>query len=209
MKTLNKPAYLEKSVIDDLSIITEKYWQLSVHTSLPLLNAVSGHLQTITQLLYEGQSAHLHCLLCTLASETAQILGKILFDLCEPNLAWAYYSLSLKAAEEAKHTELWSVGIGRIALLLAANGRPQEALSILQEAQQNPSKIISFSLGSPLSKLKSTWISINSIAVSTHFREQRKVPLTVIGKKTYMRQASIFHVLQDTREVVTSVWSNL
>jgi hypothetical protein len=116
---------------------------------LYLINGVSGHLQTITQLLYEGQSAHLHCILCTLASETAQILGKILFDLCEFHLAWAYYSLSLKAAEEAKHTELWIVGMGRMALLLTANRQHHEALSILQEAQQKPIK----------NNLISSWIS--------------------------------------------------
>src|SRR5579884_2763294 len=124
------------SALDDLERITESYWRLCANTSLDLLGNVSEHLQTIIHLLKRAQPREATRRLCRLAGETAQILGKTLFDLHEYTLAWAYYTFSLKAAQAAFDQDLWAVGLGRMSLLLIYWERPGEALPLLQEAGQ-------------------------------------------------------------------------
>jgi DNA-binding SARP family transcriptional activator len=124
------------SALDDLERITESYWRLCTNTSLDLLGNVSEHFQTITHLLKRVQPREVTRRLCQLAGETAQILGKTLFDLHEYTLAWAYYTFSLKAAQAAFNQDLWAVGLGRLSLLLIYWEHPGEALPLLQEAGQ-------------------------------------------------------------------------
>lgn len=127
---------LVNTTIDDLEGITERYWRLCANTSLDLLGNVVEHFRTIIHLLQQGQARDAVQRLCSLAGESAQILGKTLFDLQEYTLAWSYYTFSLKAAQAACNQELWAVGLGRMSLLLIYWHQPHEALPLLQEAQQ-------------------------------------------------------------------------
>ena len=127
---------LINTTIDDLEGITERYWRLCANTSLDLLGNVIEHFRTIIHLLQQGQARDAVQRLCSLAGESAQILGKTLFDLQEYTLAWSYYTFSLKAAQAACNQELWAVGLGRMSLLLIYWNQPHEALPLLQEAQQ-------------------------------------------------------------------------
>jgi len=127
---------LINTTIDDLEGITERYWRLCANTSLDLLGNVIEHFRTIIHLLQQGQARDAVQRLCSLAGESAQILGKTLFDLQEYTLAWSYYTFSLKAAQAAGNQELWAVGLGRMSLLLIYWHQPHEALPLLQEAQQ-------------------------------------------------------------------------
>jgi len=127
---------LVNTTIDDLEGITERYWRLCANTSLDLLGNVVEHFRTIIHLLQQEQARDAIQRLCSLAGESAQILGKTLFDLHEYALAWSYYTFSLKAAQAAGNQELWAVGLGRMSLLLIYWNQPNEALPLLQEAQQ-------------------------------------------------------------------------
>ena len=127
---------LINTTIDDLEGITERYWRLCANTSLDLLGNVVEHFRTIIHLLQQVQARDAVQRLCSLAGESAQILGKTLFDLHEYALAWSYYTFSLKAAQAAFNQELWAVGLGRMSLLLIYWNQPHEALPLLQEAQQ-------------------------------------------------------------------------
>jgi DNA-binding SARP family transcriptional activator len=122
--------------IDDLQGITERYWRLCANTSLDLLGNIVEHFRTLIHLLQQRQTRDAGQRLCSLAVESAQILGKTLFDLQEYTLAWSYYTFSLKAAQAAANQELWAVGLGRMSLLLIYWHQPHEALPLLQEAQQ-------------------------------------------------------------------------
>ncbi|HEY6286969.1 MAG TPA: BTAD domain-containing putative transcriptional regulator [Ktedonobacteraceae bacterium] len=127
---------LVNTTIDDLQGITERYWRLCANTSLDLMGNVIEHFRTLIHLLQQRQAGDAGQRLCSLAGESAQILGKTLFDLQEYTLAWSYYTFSLKAAQAASNQELWAVGLGRMSLLLIYWHQPHEALPLLQEAQQ-------------------------------------------------------------------------
>ena len=127
---------LDLAVLDDLECITASYWRLCKNTSLDLLGSVTEHFQAITHQLKRKQPYEIAQRLCQLAGETAQILGKTLFDLHEYALAWSYYTFSLKAAQIASNHDLWAVGLGRMSLLLIYWEQPQDARPLLQEARQ-------------------------------------------------------------------------
>jgi len=127
---------LVNMTIDDLQGITERYWRLCANTSLDLLGNVIEHFRTIIHLLHQRQARDAGQRLCSLAGESAQLLGKTLFDLQEYTSTWSYYTFSLKAAQAASNQELWAVGLGRMSLLLIYWHQPHEALPLLQEAQQ-------------------------------------------------------------------------
>lgn len=127
---------LDPAVLDDLERITASYWRLCQNASLDLLGSVTEHFQAITHQLKHKQPHEVAQRLCQLAGETAQILGKTLFDLHEYALAWSYYTFSLKAAQAADNHDLWAVGLGRMSLLLIYWEQPQDAHPLLREARQ-------------------------------------------------------------------------
>jgi len=131
-----REAHLDLCVLDDLERVTTSYWRLCANTSLDLLESVMGHFQAVIHLLNRAHPPEVAQRLCRLAGEIAQILGKTLFDLHEYALAWSYYTFSLKAAQAACNHDLWAVGLGRMSLLLIYWQQPQDALPLLQEAQQ-------------------------------------------------------------------------
>lgn len=141
-KALVQPSRIQTDVIAHLSNITSVYWSLCANTSLDLLAGIYGHFATIIQLLKEPHPDIIYQQLCSLAGETAQILGKVLNDIREYTLAQKYYLFSIKAAKEAQNTTLLAAGMGRISELFFYAGQPQKALIFIQEARriqlQNP-----------------------------------------------------------------------
>ena len=129
-------ALLNPSVLEELETITASYWRLCANTSLDLLGNLSEHFRTIVNLLQRTLPHTTAQRLCSLSGETAQILGKTLFDMQEYTLAWSYYMFSLKAAQAASNHDLWAAGIGRLILLLIYWEHPQNALPLLEEVHQ-------------------------------------------------------------------------
>lgn len=127
---------LDFSALNDLERITESYWRLCQNASLDVLGSVTEHFRTITHQLKRKWSYEVTQRLCELAGETAQMLGKTLFDVHEYQLAWSYYTFSLKAAQAAGNHDLWAVGLGRMSLLLIYWEQPQAVLPLVQEARQ-------------------------------------------------------------------------
>jgi DNA-binding SARP family transcriptional activator/tetratricopeptide (TPR) repeat protein len=127
---------LDPAVLDDLERITASYWRLCQNASLDLLGSVTEHFQAITHQLKRKQPHEVSQRLCQLVGETAQLLGKTLFDLHEYALSWSYYTFSLKAAQAADNHDLWAVGLGRMSLLLIYWKQPQDAYPLLREARQ-------------------------------------------------------------------------
>ena len=140
LNSVQKPSYLDTTVLADLSEITGRYWKLSANISLQLLQGILGHFQTITQLLNTTQPTSFSQELFSLSSEAAQLLGKTLFDLRDYSLSFSYYTFALKAALEAHNHDLWATALGRMSLLLLSNNQPQQALSLLREIQNCTAK---------------------------------------------------------------------
>lgn len=135
-KALKNPSRVDREVLGDLSEITGRYWRLCANVSASLLSGISGHFSTIMELLKWSHPTPIYQQLCLLASENAQILGKTLYDIREYQLAWSYYSFSIKAAETARNGDLRAVGLGRVALLLIYCDRSSDALPFIQDALQ-------------------------------------------------------------------------
>lgn len=131
-------SYLDTAALDDLSAITAGYWSISKNASLDMLSGIAGHFSTLVQFLKDAHPDRVYQRLCSLASESAQILGKTFHEIKEYDLAWTYYKFALKVALDTGNTDLWAAGIGRVALLLIYWGEPHNALPLLQEAQRTP-----------------------------------------------------------------------
>lgn len=134
--TLAKSSGIDEMTIGDLEIIAKHYWQLRSKIAYrDLLSGFLGHLEMITQLLRYSQPSKLYKRLCSLASEVAQRIGSIFFDMHNYTTAHAYYTVGIKAAQEADNYTLWAVGLGRMSSLPIYDGHPDQAIPHLQEAQ--------------------------------------------------------------------------
>jgi tetratricopeptide (TPR) repeat protein len=131
-----RPSSVDTEALAHLAAITNHYWDLSRNATVDLLIGIAGHFTTITQLLKDSPPTPVYERLCELASENAMVLGRVLSEIREYDLALEYYQFALKVARDARNTDLWASGIGRIALLFVHWGQPQQALPLLHEAQR-------------------------------------------------------------------------
>lgn len=136
-KTLAKPYRVDNQALQGLEHITKSYWQLRSSLGYSsLLKGFLGHLETVEQLLRFANPPAVHNHLCAIASEIAQHIGAIYFDMSNYPLAKSYYKVSIEAAKEASNHALWAVGLGRMSSLPIYSNNPHEAIPLLQEAQE-------------------------------------------------------------------------
>lgn len=140
LTALKKPSHVDEMTLTHLAEITKQYWQMfSATTGLTrysLLDGLSGHLQTLTQLLEYSLLTYTHNYLCTLASETTQIIGEILFDVNDSSTAEFYYNIAVEAAKNAQSDVLQAVALARKSFIPIYGKDAPGALSLLQEAHQ-------------------------------------------------------------------------
>lgn len=135
--TITKPSSIDKVVLHDLETITKIYWQLrSNAATYDLFSGVLGHFQTVIQIMRRSQPEAIHQHLYSIAGETAQIIGQMLFDVHDYAHAWSYYKFSINAAQDARNHDLEAVGLGRMSFLFTYNGQAQQTLPLLLEAQR-------------------------------------------------------------------------
>ncbi len=127
---------MQLSLLEELETMTRSYWRLCANTAFDLLGHLIEHFRTTISLLQQGTPHETLQRVCSLAAETAQLVGKTLFDMQDYALAWSYYTFSLKAAQAAANHDLWAAGLGRTILLLLYWEQPRRALSLLHEAHQ-------------------------------------------------------------------------
>ncbi len=133
---LNDPYHTDQATLTHLETVTNIYWELYRCTiaKVDLLSSVSGHLFTVTQLLRSTQPLAIQNRLCCIASNTAQILGEIYFDINNSEIAEIYYTLAIEAAQEVDNHALRAIALGRKGFLSIYRGKYEKALPILQEA---------------------------------------------------------------------------
>jgi tetratricopeptide (TPR) repeat protein/transcriptional regulator with XRE-family HTH domain len=151
-KALQKPSRVDETILINLETTTKnnrRRFVISKSKSSArynLLHEISGHLKTITQLLEYSQPIHTYKRLCSLAGETSQLVGDILFNAGDSDIAEIYYNAALEAAKEGRNDILRAVILGRKSFIPIYGGDPQRALQFLQEAHtltaQNASDII-------------------------------------------------------------------
>lgn len=94
------PSDLDEGTVTHLERITKEhryaFVQSDGNTWQEIFQEMSGHLRIVTQLL-ERHTKHLQ--LCTIAGETALLLGDILFNAGDNNAANKYYQGALEASQ--------------------------------------------------------------------------------------------------------------
>lgn len=140
LKAIKKPTSIDTIALTHLETTTKNNWNLyasfenSIQYRHDMLTGVSGHLQTITQLLEHPQPTQTQHNLAALACETAQLMGEIYFDLKDNEAALRYYNTAIALAGETDNHILLATALGRKSFIPIYNDDPQQALSLLQEA---------------------------------------------------------------------------
>ncbi len=136
LATLDRPARTDESTLLHLETLTDTYWSLyrTAIAKTDLLSSVSGHLMTVTRLLKTQQPIAVQFRLCSIVSNTAQILGEIYYDMDRIEDARIYYRLAMRAADEVDNHALKATALGREGFLPIYLGKPAEALPLLKEA---------------------------------------------------------------------------
>ncbi len=133
-----QPSRLDMETLSDLEAITAHHWRLYVKASskCDLLPAVVGHFQTISGFLLSSLPTPIAQRLSSLASQQAQIVGEIYFDLHKFDKAFSYLKVALETAHRANNEACYSVSLARLSLLFTYSNQPQEALPYLLAANR-------------------------------------------------------------------------
>jgi tetratricopeptide (TPR) repeat protein len=137
---LKKPSTVDTLFLSHLESVTKnnrKRFVLSKN-SLQDIHSMyqdaSAHLRSITQLLEHPLASSPYIQLCSLAGETAQLLGDILFHQGKDEEAERIYHMAMQAAATAHNEVLQAVILGRKSFLPLYRGEPTRALSFLRQA---------------------------------------------------------------------------
>ena len=136
--TLKRPTMIDTTTLDHLERITRDQWSLFASSTgsarQNVIYSVSGHFQTIVQLLNAPQPEQVQQRLGSLASDTMQIMGEILFDRKQGATADKYYALAQDVAESAQTPILQAVLLGRRSFIPLYDDDPDQALPLLNQA---------------------------------------------------------------------------
>jgi DNA-binding SARP family transcriptional activator len=134
-RALHTPSDLDEGTVIHLERITKErryaFVQSDGNTWQEIFQEMSGHLRIVTQLLERHTK---HPQLCTIAGETALLLGDLLFNAGDNSAADKYYQGASEASQG--NNVLKAVILSRKALLPIYDHNPQVAVSLIDEAQQ-------------------------------------------------------------------------
>ncbi|HEU5381873.1 MAG TPA: bacterial transcriptional activator domain-containing protein [Ktedonobacteraceae bacterium] len=137
-RVLSRPSHLDTTAFSELENHTASYWQHRLQATLPssaLLENARTHFFLLIQLLQGPLTSSERQPLCALASETAQAIGMLLFDLRQYAQARNYFHLAIRAAQEARHPLLEIVAWGNLSFAWMYDEYPQKALPCIQKAR--------------------------------------------------------------------------
>ncbi|HEU5373811.1 MAG TPA: BTAD domain-containing putative transcriptional regulator [Ktedonobacteraceae bacterium] len=138
-RALSKPSHLDTLTLAELQTHTQSFWHhrlQATFSSTRLLSSVRTHFSLLTDLLQEVLSLSERRAICTLGSETAQIIGMLLFDVRAYEHARNYFHLAIRAAQEAENPLLEIVAWGNLSFAWTYDDHPQQALLCIQEARR-------------------------------------------------------------------------
>src|SRR5262249_9685199 len=121
-----------------LEICTQQFWrnrQSAVFSSCDLYRPVNAHLQKMVALLEGSLLSTARTRLCSLLSQTTQLLGELSLDMGYYTQGRALHQAALVAAQEADNHFLTAVSWGRISLACIYSKAYPDALSAIQTAR--------------------------------------------------------------------------
>ncbi|MBV9707797.1 MAG: helix-turn-helix domain-containing protein, partial [Chloroflexi bacterium] len=145
---LKKPSTLDAVTLNGLKTTTQSYGHLFAQGSVPspaLLAATAGHFRLVVQFLQGSLLPSTRSALSAVASETAQLAGRLLIETHLYEQAQRHYNLALVTAQEANDV-LYATGLARIGTLMSATNRFEEAIVYLEEAQRIATRCSAYTL---------------------------------------------------------------
>lgn len=138
LRALKRPASIDNKTLIYLEMTARANRQrfLRSQKSVSMLHDTSALLRTVTQLLEHSLPQHICNRLYTLAGETTQLIGDILFNAGDNETAERYYNVALEMAKEAHNEVLYAVILGRKSFIPIYRGDAQNALPLLLEARE-------------------------------------------------------------------------
>lgn len=136
--SIKKSSSIDMRAVNSLSVITENHWRL-VYGGVPkrdLIFTVQGHLQSIIQFLHYSPLTLIEEQLYMIASQQAQIMCEIYFDMHEYQKAEIYAKFAIDAAQKANNPALYAVALARMSFLYTYNHQFKGAFSFLQVARR-------------------------------------------------------------------------
>lgn len=164
-----KSSHIDQTLVNGLKKTVESYWLLRFLGSVTfpdLLQCAVGHLHLVLQLLQSSSSLSTSISLHTLASETAQMVGVLLFDMGYSDAARSCYRFSLHLADEVQNDSLAAAALGRLSIVSAAQNAYTQTLPLLQLAQQLALQPKAYTLA--------TWLFAEEAELHAHLVEQGK-----------------------------------
>lgn len=132
-RALSRPGRVDSETVDELELVTHALESLEP-TAIgprPLLGPATGHLDAISLLLQAPLPAGIRGRLCSLAGETAALVGWLRWNLDDPRGAAACFRSGLRAAREADDRALGAYLAGAVACRLPDREAPAVTLSLL------------------------------------------------------------------------------
>lgn len=138
-QVLMGPVQFDETVFQYLKICTEQFWrnrQSAALSSYDLYPPVKEHMQKITSLLNVSLLPSERARLCSLLSQTAQLLGELSLDMGLYQQGKTFHQAALAAALEAEDRFLAGISWGRISLAHIYSKAFPDALISVQQAQE-------------------------------------------------------------------------
>jgi transcriptional regulator with XRE-family HTH domain len=130
---LGRPGQVDPATVDELERVTRALESLEPTAigSHALLGPATGHLDAISMLLQAPLEGAIRTRLCSLAGETAGLVGWLRWNLDDPRGASACFRAGLRAAREADDRPLGAYLVGALSCRLPNREAPQITLSLL------------------------------------------------------------------------------
>jgi transcriptional regulator with XRE-family HTH domain len=137
-RALNRPGHIDMATIEHLERVTRTLESLepTAISSRVLLGPATGHLEAITTLLQAPLQSRIRARLCSLAGETAALVGWLRWNLDDQHGASVYFRTGLRAAREANDRALGAYLVGAGACRLPPGEDPQSTLEQLRAQTQ-------------------------------------------------------------------------
>ncbi len=132
-RALGQPGHVDLETVQHLEGVTHALESLepTAVSSRALVGPATGHLDAITMLLQAPLSPRLRARLCSLAGETAGLVGWLRWNLGDSDGATAYFRTGLRAAGEADDRALGAYLVGCMACRLPHCQDPEATIRLL------------------------------------------------------------------------------
>jgi transcriptional regulator with XRE-family HTH domain len=148
-RALKKPSTIDTVTLNERKATAQSYRRFYEGGSVAspyLLEATTGHFKLVVQFLQGSLLPSTRSALSAIASETAQLAGRLSADVHLYDQAQAHYNLALVTAQEANNDTLYATGLEYIGWFMKATNRPEEAIVYLEETQRIAIQCDAFSL---------------------------------------------------------------